>query len=203
MTKQTQARRAEKVFRDIYFETFTHSLMSRYVLQSLYNLARGAADLAGDAAEFGVYKGGSARLIAKALPEKTLHLFDTFSGTPETEPALDRHLVGDFGDTPIEEVENYLRDLGNIEFHQGFFPDTAWELDKEYCFVHIDPDLYLSVQNSLLYFYPRMVSGGLLVFDDYGWEKCPGVKKALDEFMIGKPESIQKRVGTQVLVKKK
>jgi hypothetical protein len=35
-----------------------------------------------------------------------------------------------------------------------------------------------------------MVSGGLMVFDDYEWHYCPGVKKALGEFLSDKPETI-------------
>ena len=30
----------------------------------------------------------------------------------------------------------------------------------------------------------------MILLDDYGFQSCPGVTKAVDEFMTGKPESI-------------
>jgi Macrocin-O-methyltransferase (TylF) len=71
-----------------------------------------------------------------------------------------------------------------VVFHVGFFPDTAPEV-AEFCFVHLDADLYQSTVAGIKYFYPRLVAGGMLVFDDYEWGRCPGVKKAiLEHFAI-------------------
>ena len=34
----------------------------------------------------------------------------------------------------------------NVQFYPGFFPDTAVSLvDQQFCFVHIDVDIYKSV----------------------------------------------------------
>ncbi len=38
------------------------------------------------------------------------------------------------------------------------------------------------------FFYPRMIHGGALVFDDYESDNCPGVRLAIDEFLADKPE---------------
>src|SRR5688572_31529904 len=42
-----------------------------------------------------------------------------------------------------------------------------------------DVDVYQPTRDSLEYFYPRLVTGGILVCDDYGW---PGARKAVDDF---------------------
>lgn len=58
--------------------------------------------------------------------------------------------------------------------------------EKKFSFVHIDVDLYQPIRNSLEFFYNRMLPGGIIVFDDYGFTFFPGAKKAVDEFMQNK-----------------
>ena len=38
-------------------------------------------------------------------------------------------------------------------------------------------------QDSLKFFYPRLVDNGVIVCDDYGLSQSPGAKKAVDEFL--------------------
>ena len=59
---------------------------------------------------------------------------------------------------------------------------VAKELNgRMFCFAYIDPDTYPTVRDAIEWFWPRLVQGGKLMFDDYGWEPCSGVKKAVDE----------------------
>ena len=60
------------------------------------------------------------------------------------------------------------------------FPDVA---DREFRFVHIDVDLYEPTLDSLAFFYPRLVTGGILLCDDYGFTTCPGARRAFDEMV--------------------
>lgn len=48
----------------------------------IYSIALSQSKLDGDMAEVGVYQGGSAKLISEAKGNKTLYLFDTFTGLP-------------------------------------------------------------------------------------------------------------------------
>ncbi|OHB64667.1 MAG: hypothetical protein A2168_02955 [Planctomycetes bacterium RBG_13_50_24] len=157
----------------------------------LYQFVGYANAKEGEMAEVGVYKGGTAKLISKvaAKTAKTVHIFDTFSGMPPTDITKDRHKEGDFSDTSLDAVKKYLADCNNIRFNQGYFPDTATSIiDLSFCFVHIDVDIYESVMESCKFFYPRLVKGGILIFDDYGFLSCPGAKMAVDEFFSGKSE---------------
>ena len=155
----------------------------------IWLLAKYAATKKGEMAEIGVYKGGTARIIAKSCPEKKVHLFDTFAGMPEVKSGIDCHNKGDFSDTSLELVTNFLADCSNVIFHPGFFPGTAVNLeDQEFCFVYIDADIYSSTRNCLNFFYNKLTPGGVIVFDDYKWKACPGVKMAIDEFFSDKPE---------------
>jgi O-methyltransferase len=155
----------------------------------LHQHALKAASLPGDCAEVGVYKGGTALILASALAGtgKTVHLFDTFGGLPHPE-SVDRHHAGDFGDATLASVRELLKDQ-RVEFHPGLFPGTAEGVRaKEFCLVHVDADLYRSTLDACEFFYPRLAPGGLLVIDDYGVPTCPGVMKAVDEFFTGRPE---------------
>jgi len=155
----------------------------------LYQMAKYAESKEGEIAEVGVYKGGTGKLIAKTCPGKSVHLFDTFSGMPQTTRSIDLHEKGDFADTSLDSVKTFLSDCNNVIFHPGFFPDTAEAVkDKKFCLVYIDVDIYQSVKDCLEFFYYRMVLGGVMVLDDYECLSTPGSKKAIAEFLADKPE---------------
>ncbi len=176
-------------FKELFKQIESRTVVSQDRCFMLYQWAQYAARLEGEMAEVGVYKGGTAKLIAKTCPQKTVHLFDTFSGMPEVESGTDVHRKGDFADTSLESVKKFLGDCGNVVFHPGFFPDTAGPVrDVKFSFVYADMDIYQSTKSFLEFFYPRMVCGGVMMFDDYEWRGCPGVKKAISEFLADKNE---------------
>jgi hypothetical protein len=165
------------------------TLVTRDRCFMLYQFARHIASLPGEIAELGVYKGGTAKILAKACPTKRVHLFDTFEGMPATDEVKDIHKAGDFNDTSLEAVRSFLSDCPNVDFHPGYFPESIAGLeDLRFALAYIDADIYQSTKDALEFFYPRMVPGGIMVFDDYEWPRCPGVKLALEEFLAGKPE---------------
>lgn len=155
----------------------------------LWQLALLAKSAPGEAAELGVYKGGTAKIIGTALAGagKTLRLFDTFEGMPQTSADKDLHVSGDFGDTSLEGVKRLLSGVPDLSFHPGFFPESAKGLEsKTFCFAHVDVDIYPSAKAACEYFWPRLTPGGIMVFDDYGSPSCPGAKRAVDEFFADK-----------------
>jgi hypothetical protein len=143
----------------------------------------------GATAELGVFRGGVSKLIATMLPDRAHYCFDTFTGIPNAAPDIDGHTNGDFS-TNFDEVQAFLNDA-NIVFCAGVFPQTTQNLqDITYALVHIDADTYQSTVDALNYFYPRLAPGGFMLFDDYEWQHCHGVKKALLEFLADKPETV-------------
>jgi O-methyltransferase len=172
-----------------------YTLLSRKRLYVLYALALAAIHLHGDFWECGVYKGGTARMLAEFLspparPDLKLHLFDTFSGMPETDKKLDIHQKGDFSDTNLEEVRRVVGNPERVEFHSGWIPDTFCELsNSQIALAHVDVDIYRSIWDCCEFIYPRLKTGGVMIFDDYGFPTCPGARKAVDEFFADKPET--------------
>ena len=74
------------------------------------------------------------------------------------------------------------------------FPESASELPAElrYCLVHIDCDLYAPVVSALHYFYPRLISGGVLdpwIMYDYS-NICWDCAEQVTEEFFAKPEKL-------------
>jgi len=180
---------SDKNFNQLFHPIIGHSLVDRQRFFILYEFANHAATIDGNVAEVGVYKGGTAKFLASIFSNKKIHLFDTFSGMPDTDASVDGHKKGDFDDTSLEKVEEFLKDYDDIYLYKGIFPFTAEPIkNSTFCFVHIDADIYRSCLDSCIFFYPRLSTGGIMIFDDYGWVGCPGAKKAIDEFFSNKPE---------------
>lgn len=172
---------------------------------NLWMLARAVGHLPGAIAEVGVFRGGSAMLLAAAKGTAPLHLFDTFEGMPETDPRHDGvFTAGMFGDTGLDAVRARLAPWSNVEFHPGFFPDSASDMDPSLQFklTNIDVDIRSATLACLEFFYPRTVQGGFLVVHDYNDCGVPGAKAAVDEFMRGKREVVLELWDTQALIVK-
>jgi len=147
--------------------------------------------LPGSVAEVGVFRGKSAKFLAESLPDRTIHLFDTFTGMPDIITEIDGNHWGVFSRTSLKAVKKLLSGFDNVRLHPGVFPDSAEEISsEEFCLVHIDVDLYKSTFDACEFFYPRMVTDGILVFNDYLAPKCKGATKAINEFFADKPEEI-------------
>jgi O-methyltransferase len=156
----------------------------------LYSLLMQAMNISGDVWECGVYKGGTAAMIASILKDgsssKKLYLFDTFEGMPETDSEKDRFKKGDFSDTTIEAVASYVGCDDICILRKGFIPATFVGLESaSIAFAHIDVDIYKSIFDCLNFIWPRLSLGGFIVFDDYGFPSCPGARAAVDKFFYG------------------
>src|SRR6187549_921083 len=105
----------DPAFRRLFDQLIGYTLVDKVRCFMLYQCAKHGARIAGDIAEIGVFRGGTARLLAKvsAPAGKTVHLFDTFAGMPEVDTQADLHQAGDFANTSLTGVQAYLRDCDN------------------------------------------------------------------------------------------
>lgn len=143
--------------------------------------------LGGEIWECGAFKGGTALYMKAHLlyknSNKTVRLFDTFSGMP-TCTEHDIHKVGSFSDADLKNAEAITAGLENIHIHVGTMPESFKGLEScQIDIAHIDVDNYLSVKDCLEFIYPRMPIGGFIVIDDYNDFSCLGAKKATDDFL--------------------
>ena len=82
----------------------------RWRMWLLTSVARQVRDLPGDAAEFGVYRAGCARMILETvgLPSgRRYHLFDTFAGIPDSE-LTERERVEGYADHHLKDPSHPL-----------------------------------------------------------------------------------------------
>ena len=181
-------------FSTLYRRVREHTMCSVARLRGLHEGVKwiAANHLDGDVVECGCARGGSAALIALSLRQlgehRTLWLFDTFEGLPApTADDPDYEIAELFTGSclgQLDEVRELFRDQGvaeGVRFVKGLFQDTIPESPiQRIALLHIDGDWYDSVKVCLDELYDKVVPGGIIQFDDYGYWK--GARKAVDEF---------------------
>ena len=169
------------MFPELYEHVKSRATLSEESCRWLFEFACRCSSIVGACAEIGVYKGGTAYLIAAACPAKQLHLFDTFAGQPQDDTD-GAHRQRDFADTSLEDVKGFLACHSNVVFHPGIFPDTlADTTDKAFAFIHFDADTYQATSAFTKLMWPLVVPGGMVLMHDYGDPNCPGVERAMKE----------------------
>jgi len=165
-------------------------------------------NIPGDFVECGVWKGGSMMAIAETLKklgvtDRNLYLYDTFAGmTAPTEDDVDQlnrdastQLTQDANNklestvwaySGLAEVKNNLAKTNYpaelIHYIEGdvllTIPQT---ISTQIGLLRLDTDWYESTKHELIHLYPKLVSKGVLIIDDYGFWK--GSRKAVDEYI--------------------
>lgn len=169
------------------------------------------AEVPGDIVECGVWRGGSMMVVALALVElgvtdRDLHLFDTFTRTPDPGeedvdsagvPAADiideLRTAEAFRYLPMAEVEQLLRDTGypahRLHFVPGMVEDTIpAAAPPAIALCRLDTDWYASTAHELEHLWPRITARGVLLIDDYG--EFRGARKAVDEYLAAHGERV-------------
>lgn len=139
-------------------------------------------DLLGDVADLGTFRGGAALILRRLGPDKNLHLFDTWDGNP-FDDELCHHKKGEWK-ADIEDCKLLVSEDDRTYYHKGVFPYSANSYLLEghlFCFVYVDVDTYQSTSDAVEFFWPRLVTGGRMFFDDWEWGPCAGVEKAIRE----------------------
>ena len=164
-----------------------------------------ARNIQGDWVECGVWRGGSAMMIALTLLESgrtqdNIFLFDTYEGMPEPSPEDRRYDGTDSRATweeaqrdthnnwcfaSLDDVQENMRKTTyapeRLHFIKGKVQDTLTSsAPGSIALLRLDTDWYASTKHELQVLYPRLAKGGILILDDYGeWE---GVRQAADEY---------------------
>lgn len=180
---------SDQSFRETYQAIREHTLVDEYRCYELWQLVGEAAKGRGALLEVGVWNGGTGALIAKRAQElgmnDTVYLCDTFRGVVKAGAKDSVYKGGEHADASRESVEAVLRRLNvdTAKILTGVFPDEtgAFIRENEFRFCHIDVDVYESARDIVDWIWPRLTIGGLIVFDDYGFEGCDGITKFVDE----------------------
>jgi O-methyltransferase len=178
-------------FMTLYESVKNHTLVDIYRMYELYSLVKQASKLpAGDILEVGVWRGGSGALLAHAAVKfgqsSQVFLADTFQGVVKAGGKDSKYIGGEHSDTSLHTVNELLLDqlkLNNFKVLEGIFPEqTAHQIDGHaFRICHIDVDVYNSAKDVNEWVWPRLVPGGMVIYDDYGFEPCVGVTRYVNE----------------------
>jgi hypothetical protein len=187
-------------------------------LHTLVWAARSAIAGQGDLVECGVFKGDMSWVVASVLGNKiadrSFYLYDSFEGFS---PKLSS--VKDYPDSPgflkmandiyrdpaiYETVVKRFAKMPHVKVIRGFVPDSfKIALPERIAFLHIDLNSPNAEIAALEHLFDRVVSGGYIVFDDYGWKLFHRQREAEDRFMADRRHSILELPTGQGLVIKR
>ena len=181
---------ADSAFVKTLDEIQSSTLVDVYRCHELWSLVEQSGKLEGALLEVGVWRGGTGALIARRAKlsgiADPVYLCDTFTGIVKASRADWFYTGGEHSDASRADVEDLVfRRMGleNVRIVEGAFPESAtFEMDQtRFRFCHIDVDVYESANDILRWVWDRMVIGGIVVYDDYGFPRTSGVTKHVNE----------------------
>ncbi|MEK1906779.1 MAG: TylF/MycF/NovP-related O-methyltransferase, partial [Pseudomonas sp.] len=139
-------------------------------LHTLCWAARQCSRLPGDFVEAGVYMGFTVKVICDYLGFNSLnrdyYLYDVFYHSPD----MPHHALSEHGEGLYEKVCKRFETYPRVKVIQGLIPESFEKgVPEKISFMHIDmnnADAEVAVLDAL---YDRLVSGGMIIFDDFGW----------------------------------
>ena len=175
-----------------------------------YELYQRAKNLPGAFVECGIFKGPSFarfamfRHLFETDETRALVGFDIFGKFPETAYEGDKapraQFITSAGDESIslEQLRSVLAQKGcgkNVVLVPGDICQTVPAYANEHpelriALLHLDVDIYEPSSVVMNVLAPRVVPGGVIILDDYGI--VPGATKAVDDYLAGRRERIQK-----------
>lgn len=154
----------------------------------------------GDVVECGVWRGGNVILARLMSPLRTCWLYDTFDGMTEPDEELDVKRSGEraidrfnmkqaggmkWDAVSVDEVRKNFEEVdldpGEVNFVVGPVEETLRHVvPAAVALLRLDVDWYSPTRIAMEVLYPKIVSGGFLIVDDYGhWMGC---RKAVDDY---------------------
>jgi O-methyltransferase len=184
----------DEAFMKIYNQVKSNTLVDIYRCYELWQLVKKTHSLQPGASilEVGVWRGGTAGIMAQQLANEksnaSLYLADTFSGVAKAGTQDSFYSGGEHSDTSqqlVEELLKYKSQYPHYKILKGIFPeDTAHQIkaDEQFGLCHIDVDVYDSARDILEWVWDKLIVGGVVVFDDYGFHTCTGVTKLVETY---------------------
>ena len=201
-------------FLSSFYESVT-SDQERSLVWRLHTLvwaAKNALLVEGDFVECGVFKGFCSGVILKYLNFKDLsrqaYLYDTFAGLPEkTSTEEERRTWDVYTQYDPEEIYGSVcqkfSSYPNVNIVRGVVPDSfEIAVPEKIAFLHLDMNSEKAEMLALEYLFDRIVPGGMIVLDDFGWTSNANQMKAELDFMTRRGHSVlEMPTGQGVVIK--
>ena len=173
--------RTDEDFNDAYDQIKTFTLNPKSRLFTIYEMSKKYLKNDSVFLEVGSWKGGVCGLVSLTNENKDIEIFacDSFEGVKKASVDDTFFKNGEYDDATkldIDQVNKFSPH--KIEIVEGTFPDSFKnELINSISVAHIDVDTYLSAKESFEYISERLISGGVVILDDYGGWFTDGVTK--------------------------
>jgi hypothetical protein len=170
--------------------------MARYLY--IYDVFKEIANVPGDLAEFGSWRGSNVVFLAKLLSifqpisDKKVHCFEGFEGlsTFHEKDGNQSALFGKYKGNH-EELLKIITLYGLNEkllIHKGLIQDTVPDFvesnpESVFSFLYFDADLYEPAKIMLDNFSQRLSVNGVILFDEWNTPEWPGETRAVTEFL--------------------
>ncbi len=160
--------------------------------------AKHAMNLDGDFVDCGVHTGIFARAVMHYThfeeSSKKYYLLDTFNGLDNkysSDKELERNILMGYDKEDSAQLYNQVVNTFkgfNVKIIKGTVPDTLLEVDSQkICYLSVDMNCVYPEVATLEYFWDKMVSGGVIILDDYGYANSTNdQKEAHDKFATSK-----------------
>ena len=147
-----------------------------------------ALKLEGDFVECGVWYGILSKTMCEYIDfnklDRHFYLFDSWGRMPGSHKKA-AYQLDIYGDV-LKRFEMYK----NVSLVRGLVPEVLDQVKIEkIAFLGIDMNGSVAERAALERFYDKIVPGGVIYFDDYGWD-YPDLRKTVNEFFEDKPESL-------------
>ena len=181
-------------FLSIYAGIKANTLVDIYRCYELWQIASRLKNVEACIIEVGVWRGGTATLLSKANGNfSPVYLCDTFEGVVKAGEKDNQYKGGEHADTSVELVIDLLKahHISNYKILKGIFPDDHADsiADSFFKICHIDVDVYQSAKDIFSWVWKRMVAGGVVIFDDYGFAACAGITQLVHELAETTPDT--------------
>ncbi len=148
--------------------------------------ANQALQIEGDFIECGVWHGFLSKTICEYTDfqnqNREFYLVDTWGGSLENHKNYQEDIFG--------QVEARFSMYPSVNLVRGLVPTVLQQIPStKIAYLALDMNGSLPELAALDFFYPKMVKGGIIYFDDYGWN-YPELRKVVDEFFSDKPETL-------------
>ncbi len=126
-----------------------------------------------------------------------MHLYDSWSSMQKNDlTSSELSNVGRYHNLSMEKTKNNLSEFSSkLIFHPGYIPQSFSDLTEspqEIIYLHIDLNATKPTIGALDFFYPKIVKGGIILFDDYGNTGYPDTKIQVDKFFQDKSGILMK-----------
>lgn len=179
--------------------------------------AQQVLELEGDFVECGVWKGNLSRTVINytnnlgGKKQKLFWLFDTFDGfvdnvLSEEEKKLhsSNPTMRNFYRNSYDIAKDKFEKFSNVKIIKGMVPDSLSQFTaSKVCYLSIDMNCVYPEIEAIKFFWDKLVTGAIVILDDYNWIGHIAQKRAFDEFAAMNGTSVLSLpTGQGIIIKK-